>query len=222
MTISTYAELKTAIANYTGRADLTGRDDEFIDNVEAKFSRRLRIRAMEATATGTFSIGTATIALPTDFLEVRSFTYDLASNSPRKLEFISPEQGDALEYAGNGPPKWYSFVGGAIRLYPTPDQAYAYTLRHYAKIPALSGSQTTNHIITNYPDAYLYGCLLEATAYIGDDPRIPLWKAGFDEVIAEIERHDRRERQKAPTVQFDPDLVRIGRGSGYNVLTDSY
>jgi hypothetical protein len=220
VTISTYAELKTAIANYSARADLTGRDDEFIDNVEAKFNRRLRLRQMEATATGNFVAGTATIALPTDFLEARSFTYDVATSAPIKLEFVTPEQGDAMEYGTNAPPRWFTYAGGVIRLYPTPDQAYAYTLRHYVKVPALTSMNTTNFLLTAWPDAYLYGCLVEACAFAGDDPRLPIWKQGFEEAIGEMKRADRLERFEAPTVQFDGEL--LDRRWGYRVLSDSY
>ena len=72
MTISTYAELKTAIGTYMGRSDLTDRADEFIDNLEAKITRRLRVGPMETTTTGTFTAAAATVSLPADFVERRS------------------------------------------------------------------------------------------------------------------------------------------------------
>jgi hypothetical protein len=40
----TYSELKTAIANYLNRSDLTSDIDTFIDNVEAELNRRLRTK----------------------------------------------------------------------------------------------------------------------------------------------------------------------------------
>lgn len=218
MTISTYSELKTAIGNYMGRADLTSRADEFIDNLEAKITRRLRVRHMETTVSGSFTADTATIALPTGFVEIRSFTYDVTTDVPRKLEFITPEQGDALGWSSSGAPEFYSFVGGAIRLYPTPDSAYSYTIRYFAKFTALSESNTTNALLTNYPDLYLYGCLLEACGYVGDDGRIPLWKAAVEECYSEIARHDKRERHKPAVVQLDPALVGIMVRS--NIETD--
>ena len=47
----TYAELKTAIANYLNRSDLTSDIDTFIDNVEAELNRRLRTKDMIKRAT---------------------------------------------------------------------------------------------------------------------------------------------------------------------------
>ncbi len=220
MTISTYAELKTAIGTYMGRSDLTDRADEFVDNLEAKITRRLRVGPMETTATGTFTADTATFNLPADYVELRSFTYDITTDSPRKLEYITPEQGDALEYSSSGPPLAYSVVGSSVRLYPTPEQAYAYTLRYFAKFVPLSVSNTTNALLTSYPDLYLYGTLLEACGYVGDDARIPLWKAAVEECYAEISRHDKRARHKPATVQFDPALVGISYGT--DITTDGY
>jgi hypothetical protein len=49
----TYAELKTAIANYLNRSDLTSDIDTFIDNVEAELNRRLRTKDMIKRATAT-------------------------------------------------------------------------------------------------------------------------------------------------------------------------
>lgn len=220
MTISTYAELKTAIGTYMGRSDLTDRADEFIDNLEAKITRRLRVGPMETTVTGACVADTPTVALPTGYIEMRSFTYDITTDSPRKLEFITPEQGDALEYSSSGSPMFYSVVGGAIRLYPTPDEAYAYTIRYFASFAPLSASNTTNSLLTNYPDLYLYGSLLEACGYSGDDGRIPLWKAAVEECYSEISRHDRRARHKPAVVQLDPALV--GIVSRLDITTDGH
>jgi hypothetical protein len=206
MTISTYAELKTGIANWLARSDLTGRDDEFIDNVEAKFNRRLRLRTQESVATGTFTAEDPAVALPLNFLEMRSFTFDV-SDHPLTLEFATLEQNEALEWSSPGIPKYYTFANGGIRLFPAPDQAYTYTIRHYSKIPALSASATSNYIIANFPDAYLYGSLIEACAFIGDDPRLPMWKHGFEEVMEEIKRADARERFREPIIHLDPELL---------------
>lgn len=220
MSIGTYSELKTAIANWTARADLSsGRDDEFIDNVEARFNRRLRIRAMEASTTGTTTEDEPTITLPTDFFEMRSFLLTVTTNNPKQLRFITTGAADGLEYGEPGVPDFYTFAGGAIRLYPTPDAAYTYTLRYYTKIPALSASQTTNYILTNFPDVYLWGCRFEAYSYALDIESAAAAKQMYEEAIKEIERHDGRERYAGPPViLLDPLLVRGGPG---NITTDA-
>ena len=49
MAISNYTELKTAVANWLDRDDLTDRIPEFIALAESRFNRLLRIRAMESS-----------------------------------------------------------------------------------------------------------------------------------------------------------------------------
>ena len=63
----TYSELKTAIADFLNRSDLTTHIDTFINSTEAELNRRLRTKDMivraEATADGQY------LTLPTDWLE---------------------------------------------------------------------------------------------------------------------------------------------------------
>lgn len=219
MTISTYSELLSAIDNYTHRADLASRADEFIDNVEAKLNRRLRLRTMETVVTGTFTADTATLALPADFLEERSFSYEISTDVPVLLEPVTLESGDGLEYGQSGAPAYYAHNGDSMRLYPTPDSAYSYTLRYYKKLPALSSSQTTNWVLTNFPDAYLYGVQFEAFVYVRDTEGAMQIKPLFDMVVEEIKRHDRAGRFKGPPRALIDPVLLGGRRS--NITTDS-
>ena len=47
MAITTYAELKTAVANFLARSDLTDRIPEFISMAEARMGRELETRSQE-------------------------------------------------------------------------------------------------------------------------------------------------------------------------------
>ena len=49
----TYAELKSNIASYLNRSDLTDVIDSFIDSTESEFNRRLRVKGMIKRATAT-------------------------------------------------------------------------------------------------------------------------------------------------------------------------
>src|SRR5574343_38100 len=99
-----------------------------------------------------------------------------------------PSQESEFYSSGTGVPRFVSVSGHttadgtmAFRFAPPPDGTYTATIVYYAKLPALnSTTQTTNWLLTSHPDAYLYGSLLEASIFIGDDPRIPMWKAAYD------------------------------------------
>jgi hypothetical protein len=60
--------------------------------------------------------------------------------------------------------------------------------RRFRDVTSLSGSNTTNWLLTNHPDVYLYGTLLEAQPYLMDDARIATWAQIFDRVVAEVRR----------------------------------
>ena len=71
MAITTYAELKTAVANFLARSDLTDRIPEFISMAEARMGRELETRSQEKRATATLTGGDAFVSLPTDLRSVR-------------------------------------------------------------------------------------------------------------------------------------------------------
>ena len=52
MALSTYTELKTAIANWLNRSDLTDEiSDDFIKLVESEYNAKLRVKAMHNSKT---------------------------------------------------------------------------------------------------------------------------------------------------------------------------
>ena len=73
MSLSTYAEVKTSIANWLNRSDLTDEiADDFIKLVESEYNSKLRIKAM-LNSDSSFSIDSETVAVPSGFLQVRDF-----------------------------------------------------------------------------------------------------------------------------------------------------
>ena len=74
MALDTYANLKTAIADFLNRDDLTNSIDDFIDLAEAHMNREIRHWDMEKRATA--SLNTQYTALPSDFVEpIRFYDY---------------------------------------------------------------------------------------------------------------------------------------------------
>ena len=77
MALSTYSELKTGIANWLNRTDLTDEiADDFIKLTEADFNAKLRIRAMEQIDSITIDSETETV--PQDLLQLDHFIFYLA------------------------------------------------------------------------------------------------------------------------------------------------
>jgi hypothetical protein len=182
MTITTYATLKTAIADFLNRDDLTSVVPTFIALAEADIQRKVRHWRMETRSTA--QLDTQFSAIPSDWLETIRFY--LTTGETSRLELISQaEMIDRKEADGNlsGTPAYYAMTGAQFELYPVPDGTYAGELLYFAKVPALSDSATTNWLLTNAPDAYLYGALIHSAPYLKDDARIQVWAALYQSAI---------------------------------------
>lgn len=193
MALDTYANLKTAIADWLDRSDLTDRIPDFIALAEARLNRELRIRPMEVRSTLTLTAGQRYFALPGGYLQMRNI--QLNTNPVTPLEYITPEMLDRL-YGSNtsGKPKAYSLIGDEIQLAPIPDTDYTLEVAYYEKFTPLSTDVTTNWLTENAPDVLLYGALVEAEPFIKNDERMPLWLNAYKEAIDKIQKADDRDR----------------------------
>ena len=188
----TYDELKTNIANFLNRSDLTSQLDFFIDATEAEFNRRLRVKDMIKRATATADA--QYISLPTDWLEAINVQIDSNEFTPlfqQSIESLDVYR-KSINNVGNQP-VYYALVDNTIELAPTPDTSYTLQLTYYGTIDALSSSNTTNFISTGYPDAYLYGALKHASIYLMEDDRVALFTQQFEKALEEM----RLEQEKA-------------------------
>ncbi|WP_374576114.1 hypothetical protein [Phenylobacterium sp.] len=199
MTLSTYTDLKSAVADWLDRADLTARIPDFIALAEAQMNRSLRLRRMIARSTASLDAEFTTV--PSDFLEVIALTLD----DGQVLTPAPPQVLAALKAAASATarPRRYAVVGEAFHLHPPPDAAYGVTLTYYAKIPALSASTTTNWVLAEAPDAYLFGALLQAAPYLRDTDAIAIWSAGYDAALAGLRAGQTTE---AGPLQVEPGL----------------
>ena len=203
MALDTYTNLKTAIANFLARDDLTSEIDDFIDLTEADFNRRLRIRAMESVNTS-FTIDAATESLPTGFLQVKSFV--ITSSTPDKTLELSTayHQANTQGYTNVGTPRLYSIEGSNFRFSPVPDTAVTARLTFYKAFDSLDGSTATNTILTNHPDVYLYGALYYASTFIRgmDQGTVAQFKVQYEAALQQVKDADELDKYNgSPLIQ---------------------
>jgi hypothetical protein len=182
MTITTYATLKTAIADFLNRDDLTSVVPTFIRLAESRISREIRHWRMETRSTA--QLDTQYSAIPADYLSpIRLQITDAPTSevSPISTAQLLQLRGDREDRVGR--PVHYALTAGGIELFPTPDETYNASLVYYARVPALSDSTTTNWLLTEAPDVYLYGALVHAAPYLKDDARIQIWEAFHAQAI---------------------------------------
>lgn len=189
MTLSTYADLQTQVANWLARDDLVTYIPDFITIFEAAAARRLRLRPQETSTTLTTASGS--VALPTDYLGWRRLTW--AGSTRVDLAYVHPSRlQNEFPTTPAGTPSWFTIEGTTLKIRPTDDTASIYEFLYFAKVPAISGA--LNWLWTAYPDVYLFGTLFEAYMFNKDAANAALWKARRDEIFDEMEMKQFREQ----------------------------
>ena len=198
MAISNYSELKTAIASWLDRTDLTDIIPDFIALAETRHKRDFKIRRMETRVTANTIDGSEFYSLPDDYVAMRNIKLNTDPKTP--LEFLTPEIMDRLNAGSSkGTPKAYTIKGNNIELRPIPDGVYQVEVSYYKHFTALSDSNTTNDMLTHHPDVYLYGALVEAEPYLQNDKRIDTWASFYERAKRDIIASNERDRHSGTT-----------------------
>jgi hypothetical protein len=189
MSLATYSDLQTSIANYLARSDLTSQIPDFITFAENRLRRELRIRQMLKSVTTATVSGDNTVELPSDFLQVRDFV--VMTNPIQPLSYSSPSALSNDPRASEvGVPMSYTILANDFQVSPAPDGVYTVRLLYFAAPAYLSSSNTSNVFLTTAPDALLYASLIEAEPYLMNDARINTWGTMYDRAISSLTKSD--------------------------------
>lgn len=194
MAVTTWTELKAAVAGFLNRTDLTTAiADDFIPLAEAELKRRIR----RMTGSTTIYISAATLTGPTDLAEPISLRLDTSSPtqdvplklcSPAMLAEVRARNSDVT-----GRPTHYAFYDEQLQFAPVPDQSYDGILVYYQQFTSLGSGTATNTVLSEAPDAYLYGALLQSALYLEHDERMAVWRERFDAAIQQMNEVAERE-----------------------------
>jgi hypothetical protein len=197
MSFTTYALLQTAVADWLNRTDLTSQIPDFITLAEAEMQRRLR----RTTVRGTITISAEETTLAAAVAELRSI--HLETGNPTRdlpLRIGTPEmvaERRARNSAVTGRPTDAAVLGRTLVVAPVPDQSYTARIVYYSALSPLSALNTSNAVLVEAPDAYLFGALLQAAPYLQHDERIPVWQSKFDAAIDSLNNVRDREEHSA-------------------------
>jgi len=149
--------------------------------------RDIRVRNLTIT---TLSVDTQTEALPSDFKSLES-VYLEGDTYFGEIQIVSPGDLGEIEklHGSTGLPVAAAIIGQNLRFAPQPDQTYTMTLSYWATITALSTNNQSNWLLDAHPDIYLYASLIESAPYLRDDQRVPLWEAGLQRRLEELNQH---------------------------------
>ena len=211
MALATYSDLKTSIANWLNRSDLTTEiAEDFIVLAEKDFNSKLRVRKMIAQSSITIDAETET--LPTGFLQVRDF-YILQGNTKYSLQYITPAQMDQIRGGSTtGQPSTYTILGDNLRFAPAPSTSYTGVINYYKEFDPLSDSNTSNYILTNHPAIYLYGSLYHASNFLGgiEPNQAGQWEKMYQTALERLERNDKEDSYGNAPLQQRSDVTVAG------------
>lgn len=193
MALTTYSELKTTIADFLNRDDLTSIIPTFITLAESQINRDIRHWRMEKRATS--AVDSEYVSLPTDWIETISVHLQGGGTTP--VNFASRDSiadKRAAGYDTAGRPEFYTHSDGALELYPTPADTYTLELLYASKIDALSDSNTSNWLLLDSPDAYLYGALVHSAPYLQEDGRANTWAQLYGAAVQAVNLSSERSR----------------------------
>lgn len=189
--ITDYATLKTEVAAWLHRADLTNEIVGLIQFGENRIYRDLRVRQMETALSGTIASGV--IAVPSGYLELKNAYVNTAP--VQKLERKDAEWIYA-QYPTRSSDRVPRFIAREATNFifgPYPDSTYTVKGVYYKQLAALSASNTTNWLITDAPELILFATLCEAAPFIGDDGQVGLWEKKYAQIAARIQTADNYE-----------------------------
>jgi len=205
MAISTYAELKTAIANWlerSGDSAITNNAGDFIALAESRLNRALQLRAMETGTTLTGTLSSRQLALPSDFVEPKALFLTTFGTEDYLRPFLA---GTEPLGTTDGTPNAWTVNGTAIDLDRPCDRAHTFLFR-YRKSFALSDGAPANWLLSNHPDAYLFAALVEANIFLGDNDNAVAWELRLGQALSQIADKEGRSKSRA-TLATDPALA---------------
>jgi hypothetical protein len=194
MAITTYAELKSSIADFLNRDDLTSIIPTFISLAEAQIARELRHWKQEKRVTT--SVDERYENLPNDWLELKM----IALATGKMMQTVSSSEMAERRAQSNtaAEPRLVRVTADQLEFYPTPDTATNISMLYYARIPALSASATTNWLLTDAPDVLLYGSLIHSAPYLSDDTRTQIWASLYQSGVDKLNLESDKGRVTGP------------------------
>jgi len=186
---TSYDNLKTNIADYLARSDLTDKIPMFVSLAEKRLNRDLRLRQMLQQSTYSLTSGFK-VPTPTDFLEMKDIHID--ANPVVNLNFKTVSQFYRLGSSGTtGVPINYTLVSDNFVLAPRPVTSPTVINMTYYKIPkVLSDTNPSNEYLEVCPDLLLYASLVESAPFLMNDERLATWEALYTRGLTSITKSD--------------------------------
>tara|TARA_R100000544_G_scaffold23048_1_gene11532 strand:+ start:1608 stop:2273 length:666 start_codon:yes stop_codon:yes gene_type:complete len=195
----TYAELKTAIQNYTENTETTfvSSLDIFIKNAEERILKIAQLEVFRKNQSGTLTpystdaTNSKYLTVPSDYLAPFSLSFTNSGSKEfmmfKDVNFVQSFNPDSSTV---GAPRYYAqFDITHFILAPTPDVAYEVELHYFYRPASLTagGDTGTTWLSTNASVALLYGSLIEAYTFMkGEADLVANYTQRFTEAMSRV------------------------------------
>jgi hypothetical protein len=147
----------------------------FVGNAEERIYNSVQLPALRKNVTGSMTVSNEYLSVPSDWLAnfslavVDPVSGDYSYLLDKDVNFIRESFPNPTS---TGKPTHYAiFDQNSYILGPTPDYAYTAEL-HYFYYPESIVTASTTWLGDNFESALLYGSLLEAIAFMKDEPEV--------------------------------------------------
>lgn len=215
----TYAGLKTQVANYLKRDDLTSDIPSLITMGENELNRRLLLVERELVTSFTLSTDTTAFsAINSGNCSAVLKLWKTVNSVVEELVYLTPEQFIAEQQisTNTGQPTYWTVQGGSIVQFDrTADQSYTIYARIRIKWD-IATDYATNFLALYHEDAYVFASLVQAEPFIKNDKRIGTWRNMLEGVILQLDDADQETRGSREAILI-PDFA--GARRAFNITT---
>jgi hypothetical protein len=189
---TTFTTLQQDIRRYLERGFTLASDQlvyeqipRLINLAERRIARELKVQGLINVITSTMVPGLAVYPKPDRWRTTVSFNFGTGAQGneynqlfPRSYEYIRSYWPDRTQTEA---PQFYAdYDYNNWIVAPTPDAAYPFEVLVYQLLPLLDDASQTNWLTEYAPQVLLYASLLEATPFLKNDERIPIWQQMYD------------------------------------------
>ena len=195
----TFDSLQTDLRQYLERGtsvDPTVFDQlpRLINLAERQLANSLKILGFVNVVTDTWTIGQSVVPKPDRWRDTISINFGVGATQirtplfPRVYEYLRrywPDE-DLTDQ-----PKFYAdydYFNWLIA--PSADFAYPFEVNYWELPALLDGANQTNWTTDFAPNALLHASLLQATPFLNNDERIPVWQGIYDRDVMILEQQD--------------------------------
>ena len=201
-TTMTFTTLQQDVRRYLERGTTYASDPVVFEQIprlinlaERRIARELKIQGFINVVSGTLQTGVSVYAKPDRWRDTVSINIGTGTNNNTRKVLFTRAYEYLLSYwpdrTQTEEPIFYSDYDYSHWLYaPTPDADYPFEVLYYELPPLLDDAVQTNWLTEYAPQLLLYAALLEATPFLKNDERIPVWQNMYDRAAAMLNGED--------------------------------